>query len=1367
MQFHKAYFYYLRLIFLFLILIPLFIFISPVHSYALDKVSIQFKWFHQFQFAGYYAAKEKGFFLEEGLDVELREFSPKSDPIADVVSGKANYGIADTGLLVARHKGQPVVMVGQIFQHSPLVLLTLKKSGLRTPFDLKGKKLMTYLDGSGDAALRAMVHKALGDDKLANWVQHSFDNRDLLNNKIDAILAYSTNEPYWFMEKGIAVDILDPRDYGIDFYSDNFFTSDNEVQNNPKRVEKMLRASLKGWQYSLDNPDEIIQLILDKYNTQKKSRSHLEFEARQIAELIDAKHFKLGHFEPTRFKKIAGNYQKLSIIDKQEVPAGFLWGYAEDNNIKAKLTDAEAKWAANNTVKVGLEEWHPIVFAGKDGRASGLAGGYLDLISQRTGLKFEYVNDVWDKLINGLKNKSIDLLPATYYTDERSSYGLYSKPYFLLKEFIYVRSDNQDINSLEDLKNKRIAVVKGYGTIPKLKKHLPKAVILETTSQLASINAVLNGEADALMEAQMAIQQVLIDNSIVGLKGVNQTVFPSSPIYLFSRIDKPILHSILQKGLDTVTKIDRMKEQNKWLGIKDTSASKSKISLSPEEEQWLTEHRTIRLGDDFKWPPFSFRDENGLFSGIASGYLDVISERLGVEIKPVFGMSFTEAINQIKSYKLDIIPAIAHSVEREEFLNFTKPYISFPIVVASRKNGVFIDRLSDLVGLKVGVVKGYIAHELLINNHPELSIVTYSGLSAGLEALNEEKIDAFIDNLGSITYLIDKHKHQNLKIAAPTDYRFELSIGVRKDWPELVTLLNRALDSISDREQTAIKNSWMAIQFKFGLDIKTILIWAVPTVFVVLAIIFFVSLWNRRLSREINEREQIQNALSRQTQLLGTTMQSMSQGIIMVGPDGRLISFNDNFLKMFEFEAEYIRTQPTFVAIVSDWTRRQNQDAAFSDRVLTNSRSQTPLNWEQPVQIGRTYEIQHNPLESGGFVQTFSDITQRKRDAASLEFTRYAVDHAIEAVMWVKPQDGSFEYVNDATCKSMGYSREELLKLHVPDINPHFDASAFQQLKKGLENNKFITIESQHLRKDGQLIDVELTVYLATYLDQNLLVANAKDITERKKAQKERDEAFEVISDSIQYASRIQKSILPLSHNLDETIPNRLVIWEPRDVVGGDMYWCRPWGDGYLVMLGDCTGHGVPGAFMTLISNGALGQAYREIEPGKPGLLLQRIHQLIQSALGQHLGEGASDDGLELGVCYLNSKSDVMIFSGARFELFILEGKEVAIIKGTKKGTGYRGIPKGQIYNEETVQLRSGQRFYMTSDGIIDQVGGEKRRGFGKRKFKSLLLESHDLTFAEQKNILLQALKDHQGKESRRDDVSIIGFSLDKADNVS
>ena len=266
------------------------------------------------------------------------------------------------------------------------------------------------------------------------------------------------------------------------------------------------------------------------------------------------------------------------------------------------------------------------------------------------------------------------------------------------------------------------------------------------------------------------------------------------------------------------------------------------------------------------------------------------------------------------------------------------------------------------------------------------------------------------------------------------------------------------------------------------------------------------------------------------------------------------------------------------------------------------------------------------------------------------------------------------------------------------------------------------------------------------------------DITERRKAEQEIADAMAQINASIEYASRIQRSILPPVEALSSAVSEHFVLWEPRDTVGGDMYWCRKWGSGVLILLGDCTGHGVPGAFMTLIANGALDLAYMEVPPGDAAALLQRMHQLIQLALGQDRGEGDSDDGLEAGACFLQRGRPTLTFAGARFSLFVSEVGEVREVKGDKSGLGYRGIARNVSFTNQTVDFVPDALYYMTSDGLIDQIGGEKSRSFGKRRFKELLTSIRDIPMDQQRDQVQQALSDWQGDQRRRDDVSILGF---------
>jgi len=279
-------------------------------------------------------------------------------------------------------------------------------------------------------------------------------------------------------------------------------------------------------------------------------------------------------------------------------------------------------------------------------------------------------------------------------------------------------------------------------------------------------------------------------------------------------------------------------------------------------------------------------------------------------------------------------------------------------------------------------------------------------------------------------------------------------------------------------------------------------------------------------------------------------------------------------------------------------------------------------------------------------------------------------------------------------------------------------------------------------------------------LDAGGVVRTYTDTTERKNAEQVISDAMALINGSIQYASRIQRSILPNDSILSAVTNDHFIIWEPRDVVGGDIYWHGAWGNGCLIILGDCTGHGVPGAFMTLISIGALERAMSEVDGGDVGKLVTRMHQYIQVTLGQHYSGGDSDDGIELGACYFVPEVPEMKFVGARFEVFINNGDEINVIKGTKKGMGYRKVSYTQEYDEHVIRVMPGDRLYLTTDGYTDQVGGDNRRMFGKKRLKELLTSMQDQPMAAQKELLMDALEVYQGDEVRRDDVSIIGFKM-------
>jgi ABC-type nitrate/sulfonate/bicarbonate transport system substrate-binding protein len=214
---------------------------------ALDKVSLQLKWLHQFQFAGYYAALEQGFYRDAGLDVEIREGGPNVDAMKAVQEGKADFGVCTTSVLLEKPGTASVVVLGVIFQHSPAILLVPSRARVGSVRELKGRRLM---DTPGSDDIAAMLKHEGVDYASLPRVPHNGNPRDLADGKADAMVAYGTNEPFVLGQLGVPYRTFSPRASGFDFYGDNLCTSAEQLKAHPDRVRAFLGASLKGWAHA-------------------------------------------------------------------------------------------------------------------------------------------------------------------------------------------------------------------------------------------------------------------------------------------------------------------------------------------------------------------------------------------------------------------------------------------------------------------------------------------------------------------------------------------------------------------------------------------------------------------------------------------------------------------------------------------------------------------------------------------------------------------------------------------------------------------------------------------------------------------------------------------------------------------------------------------------------------------------------------------------------------------------------------------------------------------------------------------------------------------------------------------------------------
>ena len=230
-------------------------------AWAQDKINLHLKWYHKFQFAGYYAAQQQGYFQEEDLKVKLIEGGPLTNHLHQLINGSSQYATLGSESITSLSVGSPVVILASIFQHAPEVLISLKSSGITNISQLEGKVLML-----ADKSIAGQIEAMLLRNSLTphNYTRYTYDGnvKNLANGTVQAMYGYLSNEPYQLKQLGHDVNVFSPQDFDIDFYGDSLATTQDELKNHPQRVASVRRAVIRGWRYALDNPEETISYIL-------------------------------------------------------------------------------------------------------------------------------------------------------------------------------------------------------------------------------------------------------------------------------------------------------------------------------------------------------------------------------------------------------------------------------------------------------------------------------------------------------------------------------------------------------------------------------------------------------------------------------------------------------------------------------------------------------------------------------------------------------------------------------------------------------------------------------------------------------------------------------------------------------------------------------------------------------------------------------------------------------------------------------------------------------------------------------------------------------------------------------------------------
>ncbi len=782
---------------------------QEVPANELEKVSIQLRWQHQFQFAGYYAAAAKGFYAEEGLSVELKTRLPSQNFIESVVNGEAEYGVADAGLVLNRLQGDPVVLLAQIFQHSPQALVAKQDSGIAEPADLTGKRVM-FSPHDSSRIVSAMLIHTLGSLDQVVAVPHSNRLKEFIDGDVDALDVYLTDEPFALRQLGIDINIINPNNYGLDFCGDNLFTTEQELQRFPGRAERIRRASIRGWAYALDHPDEIIDLILNTY-APDASCERLAYEARMTADMIQPRLIPIGSIEPEQIRRSLKIYAQLGMAESDELPDGFLYIPRPELG----LTPAEQAWMEQgHTVRVWTSYSPPYLFTKPE--PSGLVVDYLSAIAELTGLQFEFIPDTigWDASIQDLAGaqENFDLIAAMNRTAEREEKLALTDDYIFSPWAIITRDDAAPIGSLADLRGKTVAGVQGFTINKKLQAECPSIQLQEVDSSLGALEAVCSGRADAHICVLANAVYLMRHHGLANLKVAATTPFDDYALAMGTRKDWPELASIINKGLQALPPEQKTAIEHKWMSTADGHPD-SALALTQEERAWLQAHPVVRLAATPHWPPFDMVDAQGTFHGIDADYLELLGRRLGIRIEPALYERWQDVLDTGKRGGAEGIMALPITPERENIYHFTSPYVVNAVVAVVRKDDHAIQAWEQLAGKTLLAVEGASIADRAKRELKGVTIISVDNEKEGLLQLASGRGDAFLGWRGASRYEIQRLLLTDLKIAFMKETEeARLRMAIHRNYPELAGAMQKAVDSITPQEHAEILRRWMGTE---------------------------------------------------------------------------------------------------------------------------------------------------------------------------------------------------------------------------------------------------------------------------------------------------------------------------------------------------------------------------------------------------------------------------------------------------------------------------------------------------------------------------------------------------------------------------
>lgn len=527
-------------------------------------------------------------------------------------------------------------------------------------------------------------------------------------------------------------------------------------------------------------------------------------------------------------------------------------------SVALNLTEVQKEWLKNHPVihVSGENDWKPYDFQNEQHQHIGLSHDLLEVIAELTGVTFKFHTNNWSLALKKVRDKEFDLIPAIYLTEQRSKYLSFSDSYFQTKSYFFTK-ENRKIEFSDDLFGLRLAIVKDYAQIEKIKRTYPKLEIVYYNNTAEIIDAIANDEADIFFLDSYATE--IYKEKLTGYSSISpfnsRLGDPAKSLRMAVRKDYEEFIPILNMALASIPTEQKNKIYSQWGLLQKTQDSPS-ILLNQIEREWLRVNPIISYAGDPLWMPYESFDLQGNYIGIVPEFIKKIEQILGIEFDIIETSSWKETQTLFNKGKVKIVSS---STSYDAFQNvlFSEAYISGPFVIVMREESQYVSDFDEIIDKRITLLEDYDSSKSLAKKFPDKAFNYVATTAQGLEDLYSGKTDVFVCVLAQASYQIVDKGYDNLRIVGKTDYSVNLGFAVNNQHAPLVSILNKVLNGIPTTEKRAILTKWgnqepvVRVDYVFSLQV----------IFVSFLIFSFIIYSNRKLKGEIIRRTQTEESL--------------------------------------------------------------------------------------------------------------------------------------------------------------------------------------------------------------------------------------------------------------------------------------------------------------------------------------------------------------------------------------------------------------------------------------------------------------------------------------------------------------------------